>query len=98
MTAPGTIERPEMAETSGTGEGDWIVTVYDNDHNTWDEVINILMAATGCGLEEAEIETWEIDHLGKSVVHHGQKAECDDAAGIIAKIGIRVEVSQESVG
>ncbi len=74
----------------------WIVVVYDNDFNTVDQVIRILVAATRCSLTEAEIETWEIHHLGKSVVHHGDRSECERAAGIIRTIGIRVEVVEES--
>ena len=49
----------------------------------------------GCTEEEAYIETWEVDNLGKSVVHHGSHEECDRAAGIIRTIGIRVEVVEE---
>jgi len=95
MTAPGIIERPEIAD-SHTGSGDhWIVTVYNNEYNTWDEVVNILMIATGCSEDEADMETWEVDNLGKSVVHHGAQDVCESAAEIIAQIGIRVEVSEE---
>ena len=92
----GTIlpEREDLSTRNSDQEG-YIVIVYDNDHNTWDQVIMILQKATGCPLEEAEIETWEVDNLGKSVVHHGGKEECDRAAGIIRTIGIRVEVVEE---
>lgn len=75
-----------------TGSGEHVVIVYDNDYNTFDEVISILMQATGCSVQEASMETWEIHHLGKSVVHHGSRTECERAARIIATIGIRVEV------
>jgi ATP-dependent Clp protease adapter protein ClpS len=71
------------------------VIVYDNDVNTYAEVIHILQVATGCTVEEAQIEAWEVDNLGKSVVHHGAKEECERSAGIIRQIGIRVEVTQE---
>jgi len=71
------------------------VTVFDNDHNTFVEVVDVLIRATSCTVEEAEIETWEIDELGRSVVHHGCETECRRSAAIIAEIGIRVEVSQE---
>lgn len=81
---------PQHLEEKG-----WIVIVYDNDFNTWDEVTMILQKATGCNLEEAEIETWEVDNLGKSVVHHSSQEECERAAGIIRIIGIRVEVVEE---
>lgn len=93
---PAIIEKPEIEEL-GPGSGDelWVVTVYDNDYNSVEQVILVLMKATGCSLREAEMETWEIHNLGKSVVHHGEKEECDKAANIIAQIGIRVEVSSE---
>ncbi len=73
----------------------WIVVAYDNDKNTYPQVIRILMKATACTREEAQIETWEVDNLGKSVVHHGAKEECERAAGIIRTIGMRVEVVEE---
>lgn len=69
--------------------------MFNNETNTYDQVIDILMRATGCGFEEAALETWEIDHLGASVVHHGGEEICRDAAAVIATIGIRVEVSEE---
>jgi ATP-dependent Clp protease adapter protein ClpS len=46
-------------------------------------------------VDEAEMETWEVHHLGKSVVHHGGKEECETASAIISEIGIRVEVYEE---
>jgi ATP-dependent Clp protease adapter protein ClpS len=79
----------------GTGHDGWVVIVYNNAHNTYDEVIDILMQATSCGLDEAEMETWEVDHLGKSVVHQGEQEECERAAAVIRTIGIQVEVKQE---
>ena len=79
----------------GTGDEGWIVIVYNNEHNTYDEVINILMQATACSLDEAEMETWEVDHLGKSVVHQGSQEECERVAAVIRTIGIQVEVKQE---
>jgi len=86
-------QRDHVDERQG-GSG-YLVIVYDNDKNTWDQVVGILQKATGCTQEEAEIETWEVDNLGKSVVHHGGKEECNRAAGIIRTIGIRVEVVEE---
>ena len=91
-----TIELPELTREAETSlDKGWIVTVFNNDYNTYEEVIVILMIATGCSMEEAEMETWEIDHLGKSVVHHGAEEECRNVADVIATIGIRVEVTKE---
>ena len=97
MAASGSaIELPEkLADDLGTrGEG-WIVTVYDNDDNTVEDVMLVLMKATGCSSQEAYIETWEIDHYGLCVVHRACELECTKAAEIIATIGIRVEVSPD---
>ena len=93
QTNPG-LEDEIADRPTGNGSG-FIVIVYDNDKNTWVQVVGILQKATGCNLEEAEIETWEVDNLGKSVVHHGGREECERAAGIIRTIGIRVEVMEE---
>jgi 4-hydroxy-3-methylbut-2-enyl diphosphate reductase IspH len=93
---PVIVEEPEIKESGpGSGTGHWVVTVYDNDFNTVDEVVLILIKATCCSLDEAQMETWEIHTLGKSVVHHGDESECHEVAGVIGQIGIRVEVSSE---
>lgn len=88
---------PDVREEGPSTGGDdgFIVIVFNNDRNTFEEVESILQQATGCSQQEAQIETWEVHNLGKSVVHHGGQEECDRAAGIIRTIGIRVEVRAE---
>jgi ATP-dependent Clp protease adapter protein ClpS len=87
---------PEIEESGpGTGSGHWVVIVYNNDHNSVDEVIQVLVLATKCGREEAEMETWEIHNLGRSTVHHGSQPDCETVAAVIGTIGIRVEVREE---
>lgn len=84
---------PDLSDAEQTARaGEHVVIVFNNDYNTFDEVIHILQKATGCSLEEAEMETWEIDALGKSFVHHADREECERVAAIIATIGIRVAV------
>jgi hypothetical protein len=96
MAGPGTIEAPRLDDSqSELSDSGWIVTVYNNDYNTYEEVIAILILATACHYEEAYLEAWEVDHLGRSVVHHGKETDCQRVGDIIAKIGIRVEVTQE---
>ena len=73
----------------------WVVVVFNNDINTLEEVAKILQKATGCSLEHADEETWEIHNLGKSVVHHSSKMECLQVAEIIRTIGIDVQVVSE---
>lgn len=92
--SPTLLPEVDDAVDEGLDRG-WVVTVWDNDYNTWDEVVAILMRATGCGVDEAQMETWEVDQLGKSVVHHGGEKECRRVARIISTIGIRVTVTKE---
>jgi hypothetical protein len=95
LSAPGILERPlEEFQGPGTGGG-FVVTVYNNEHNTYDEVMVVLMLATQCDADEAYMETWEIDHLGSSVVHRACEQDCLNVAEIISTIGIRVEVSED---
>lgn len=90
------VEAPEQVSDSKVASSrDWIVVVYDHDTISFDEVIFILLLATGCTQAEAEIETWEVHHLGRSVVHNASEQECLRVAEIISTIGIRVEVLKE---
>lgn len=73
-----------------------MVTVFNNDVNTYDEVITVLMFATACDAEEAYIEAWEIDHFGSCIVHRADENECRGAADVITTIGIAVEVSPQA--
>ncbi len=91
--APSVFDRPDVGDTQG-GHG-WVVTVYDNDFNTADQVMAVLVEATGCDEQEAAMETWEVHNLGRSTVHHGGREECERAATIIRRIGIRVTVTEE---
>ncbi|MDR3688862.1 MAG: ATP-dependent Clp protease adaptor ClpS [Fimbriimonas sp.] len=72
-----------------------MVVIYNNDTNSLDEVIAILIVATQCGFEEASIETWEAHVFGKASVHFGEQDECRRAASIIAEIGVKTEVTKE---
>ena len=96
LVASGGVEAPEResVQLPAKGEG-WIVTVYNNDHNTYEEVTTVLMFATCCTADEAYIEAWEIDHYGQCVVHRADEGECRGAAEVIAVIGIRVEATPE---
>jgi len=80
--------------TASDAPSEYLVVVWDNDYNTWEEVMEILQKATNCSPDEAYLETWEIHHLGKSVVHHASREECQRVARIIRTIGIKVTVEQ----
>lgn len=90
----GTLPELENNPSVGTGPH-WVVRVFNDEDHTYAEVMLILMIATHCTEEEAYNETWEIDHLGSSVVHHGNQEDCEKVQEVIATIGIRVEVAME---
>jgi ATP-dependent Clp protease adaptor protein ClpS len=90
----GTFVQPELID-SGIGAGRWMVVIYNNDHNNFEQVIEILMRATGCGAEEAYIETWEAHTYGRALVHFANKTECELVAAMIASIGVRTQIRRE---
>jgi len=68
-----------------------MVVIYNNETNSMEEVVSVLMQATGCDA----IEMWEAHTFGKAPVHFADKQECDEAAKVIASIGIKTEVARE---
>ena len=89
-----TILQPVIIE-SETGSGRWQVVIFNNDYTAYNAVIEILMRATGCGFEEAAIETWEAQTFGKASVHFSSRNECEIVAVMISTIGVKTEVSRE---
>ena len=95
INAAGIIEAPERESQSLEQSAEqWCVTVYNNDTNTYEEVMTVLMLATKCTTEEAYIEAWEIDHYGLCTVHRDSEETCKTIAHIVSTIGIRVEVEK----
>lgn len=85
---------PEIQEND-TKSGGWMVVIFNNDHTAQEDVIEILMRATGCDMQEAYIEMWEAHTFGKASVHFAGKSECDDTASVISSIGVKAEVTLE---
>jgi len=75
--------------------GRWMVVIFNNDTNSFDEVIDVLIEATGCDNSEAAIEAWEAHHYGKAPVHFSSRDDCQVAADIINAVGVKAEVSLE---
>lgn len=87
-----TITLPELhIDHSTAKQEEWQVIVFNNDVNTYEEVMTVLMLATACDAEEAYIETWEVDHYGQASVHRAPEDECNRVAEVIRAIGITVE-------
>lgn len=82
-------------QESNVQTGRYMTVIYNNDTNTVDEVIAVLMVATGCDFEEAAIETWEAHHFGLAPVHFADREECKTVATIVGSIGVETEVRPE---
>lgn len=93
MSSPSLL--PEIQDPLAGGTSRWKVTIFDNSHNTPEEVLAVLIQATRCNREEAEIEIWEAEAYGKAAVHFAPREECVTVASMIEKIGVRTEVGPE---
>jgi len=89
-----TFIEPEIRD-SGVGVGRWMVVIYNNEFNSIEDVIEILMRSTGCGLEEAYMESWEAHNYGQASVHFASRIECEVVAAMIATIGVRTRITRE---
>ena len=89
------VIEPQITDHSSTADDRWMVVIFNNDHNSFEDVILILMLATGCDIQEAKMETWEADHYGKAPVHFASQKECKRVAKIIEEVGVRTEVRPE---
>ena len=89
-----TILHPEISDVR-TNSRRWMVMIYNNEYNGIDEVVDVLMRATMCTKDEAEMETWEAHTYGKAPVHFSSQRDCVEVAGIIADIGVKTEVKPE---
>jgi len=72
------------------------VRIIDNDHNTYEEVIQITMIALAIDRHEAFAVAWEVDHRGHCVVAYAPRLEADEIADVIRIIGIEVQVNPVS--
>ncbi|MCW5943733.1 MAG: ATP-dependent Clp protease adaptor ClpS [Fimbriimonadaceae bacterium] len=90
-----TVLEPKPGNPEAGASGRWMALIYNNDHNTFDQVIAAIVQATGCSPQEAAIEAWEAHHFGKAPVHFADRPECERVAATIATIGVRTEVQPE---
>ena len=72
-----------------------MAVIYNNDYNSLDEVVSVVMSSTNCSFEEAAIEVWEAHHYGKVPVHFDSEETCHRIAREIMRIGVVTEVLPE---
>jgi ATP-dependent Clp protease adaptor protein ClpS len=72
------------------------VVVHNNDYNTFEEVIHILVKAVpGMSAERAASLANEIHTTGAAVPYVGPKEHAEAVAGVIRTIGIKVTVEPD---
>lgn len=89
-----TYVEPTVIE-EGLTTGRWMVVIYNNEYNTFDEVVEVLMKATGCTLDKAYMNAWEAHNYGQAPAHFADRDECEIVAAMISLIGVRTEVRPE---
>jgi ATP-dependent Clp protease adaptor protein ClpS len=73
------------------------VIVHNNDHNTFDEVIGILMRAVpGMTVADAIDHAYTIHETGSTVPYRGLLDEAEKVADTIRTIGIKVTVEPDA--
>ncbi|MFC1746491.1 ATP-dependent Clp protease adaptor ClpS [Candidatus Riflebacteria bacterium] len=82
------ISKPEI------GERLYEITIFDNDINSYAEVIETCMLVLNINMEEAFNIAYTIDTQGKYAMQVGGKNKANDIAKRIGKIGIKIKVER----
>jgi ATP-dependent Clp protease adaptor protein ClpS len=66
--------------------------LYNDDHHTFDQVIDQLMIAVRCSARRAEDMAWHVHNHGHAVVHIGSLEDCLEISAVLSEIDLRTEV------
>jgi len=94
MTSEGSDSRLEKEPQKPNNNDLFWVIVFNNEFNTFEEVITIIQKAISCSLELAEHIAWEIHDKGKAKVMIAPYHTAEEAAEVISSIGIKVSVKK----
>lgn len=70
----------------------WRVILYDDDIHTFEEVINQLIKALGCSVQQAEKYTFQVHNDGKATVFEGSFEECLKVNSVLQEIQLITEI------
>lgn len=68
------------------------VILYNDDHHTFDEVIDQVCKATGCSESKAEAIAWEVHLRGQACVWEGEIFECLRVSSVLEEIALHTQV------
>jgi acetyl-CoA acetyltransferase len=68
------------------------VVLYNDDHHTFDEVIDQVIKATACSGERAESIAWEVHTRGQAMVFEGELFDCLRVSSVLEEIALHTQV------
>jgi ATP-dependent Clp protease adaptor protein ClpS len=66
--------------------------LYNDSYHTFEEVIEQVMKASGCGYDRAESITMEVHTKGRAAVITGELAKCLRAQTVLEEINLRTAI------
>lgn len=75
-----------------TGSMNGKVVLFNDEHHTFEEVINQILRAVHCSIDKAEQLTWEVHNSGKATVYEGPLPECLHVSAVLEEISLKTEV------
>lgn len=69
------------------------VILFNDDWHTFDEVINQLVKATRCTIEQARGYAFEVHVKGKANVYNGMLEECLKVSSILEEIELNTQIT-----
>ncbi|MBZ0201839.1 MAG: ATP-dependent Clp protease adaptor ClpS [Ignavibacteria bacterium] len=91
MTGTEEILAPEAIDIDSASHG-FTLILYNDSHHDFDEVINQVMLATGCGYDKAESITMEVHNKGRAAVLAGELDKCLRAQSVLEEIALRTSI------
>jgi ATP-dependent Clp protease adaptor protein ClpS len=85
------ITNPEI-ENDVTVSLPYKVLLFNDDTHSFDEVINQLIKAIGCGFSEARALTFEAHVKGKAMVFSGEISKCLKVTSILEEIALHTQI------
>ena len=91
------LEKPEgILETDLDTDTDvntaYRVFLFNDDHHTFEEVINQLIRAINCSFEKARTFAFEVHVKGKAMVFSGNIQSCLKVSSILEEIALHTQI------
>ncbi|MCC6548799.1 MAG: ATP-dependent Clp protease adaptor ClpS [Ignavibacteriaceae bacterium] len=68
------------------------VVLYNDDWHTFDEVINQIIKAVHCSIQQARKYTFEVHLKGMAVVYYGDMASCLKVSSVLEEIALHTQI------